>query len=79
MLDVQSLEKAYGSKPAVRGISFSVEKGTVLGFLGPNGAGKSTTMRMIAGVLEPEAGASDRGAVAGVTAPAIEIAAPGPH
>ncbi|MFN4101775.1 MAG: ATP-binding cassette domain-containing protein, partial [Pararhodobacter sp.] len=43
MLDVQSLEKAYGSKLAGRGISFSVEKGTVLGFLGPNGAGKSTT------------------------------------
>lgn len=56
MLDVRSLEKAYGSKQAVRGISFAVEKGTVLGFLGPNGAGKSTTMRMIAGVLEPDVG-----------------------
>ena len=56
MLDVRSLEKAYGAKQAVRGISFAVEKGTVLGFLGPNGAGKSTTMRMIAGVLEPDVG-----------------------
>ncbi len=56
MLDVQSLDKAYGSKLAVRSISFSVAKGTVLGFLGPNGAGKSTTMRMIAGVLEPDKG-----------------------
>lgn len=56
MLDVRSLEKSYGPKQAVRGISFSVEKGTVLGFLGPNGAGKSTTMRMISGVLEPDAG-----------------------
>ncbi len=56
MLDVRSLEKAYGAKQAVRGISFVVEKGTVLGFLGPNGAGKSTTMRMIAGVLEPDVG-----------------------
>ncbi|OZB18042.1 MAG: multidrug ABC transporter ATP-binding protein [Hyphomonas sp. 34-62-18] len=56
MLDVRSLEKAYGTKQAVRGISFAVEKGTVLGFLGPNGAGKSTTMRMIAGVLEPDVG-----------------------
>ena len=56
MLDVRSLEKAYGNKQAVRGISFAVEKGTVLGFLGPNGAGKSTTMRMIAGVLEPDVG-----------------------
>ncbi len=56
MLDIQSLEKAFGAKQAVRGISFTVEKGTVLGFLGPNGAGKSTTMRMIAGVLEPDSG-----------------------
>lgn len=56
MLEVKGLEKSYGLKKAVRGISFSVEKGTVLGFLGPNGAGKSTTMRMIAGVLEPDEG-----------------------
>jgi ABC-2 type transport system ATP-binding protein len=56
MLEVKALEKSYGSKHAVRGVSFAVEKGTVLGFLGPNGAGKSTTMRMIAGVLEPDSG-----------------------
>ncbi|MFN7056229.1 ABC transporter ATP-binding protein [Hyphomonas sp.] len=56
MLDVMSLEKAYGPKQAVRGVSFTVSRGTVLGFLGPNGAGKSTTMRMIAGVLEPDKG-----------------------
>lgn len=56
MLEIQSLEKAFGAKQAVRGVSFTVEKGTVLGFLGPNGAGKSTTMRMIAGVLEPDRG-----------------------
>ncbi|MDP1555430.1 MAG: ATP-binding cassette domain-containing protein, partial [Hyphomonas sp.] len=56
MLEVRALEKSYGSKQAVRGVSFTVEKGTVLGFLGPNGAGKSTTMRMIAGVLEPDSG-----------------------
>ena len=52
MLDIQKLEKSFGEKRAVQGLSFTVEKGTVLGFLGPNGAGKSTTMRMIAGVLE---------------------------
>ena len=56
MLDIQKLEKSFGDKRAVQGISFTLEKGTVLGFLGPNGAGKSTTMRMIAGVLEPDAG-----------------------
>lgn len=56
MLEVKGLEKSYGTKKAVQGVSFIVEKGSVLGFLGPNGAGKSTTMRMIAGVLEPDAG-----------------------
>ena len=56
MLDIQNLEKSFGSKHAVRDVSFALEAGTVLGFLGPNGAGKSTTMRMIAGVLEPDNG-----------------------
>ncbi|WP_370171320.1 MULTISPECIES: ABC transporter ATP-binding protein [Hyphomonas] len=56
MLDIQKLEKSFGEKRAVQGLSFTVEKGTVLGFLGPNGAGKSTSMRMISGVLEPDSG-----------------------
>ncbi len=56
MLDIRNLEKSFAGKRAVQGISFAVAKGTVLGFLGPNGAGKSTTMRMIAGVLEPDGG-----------------------
>lgn len=56
MLNIQNLEKSFGTKRAVDGVSFTLEKGTVLGFLGPNGAGKSTTMRMISGVLEPDSG-----------------------
>lgn len=56
MLDVQSLKKTFGEKNALQGVSFSLSAGTVLGFLGPNGAGKSTTMRIIAGVLEPDFG-----------------------
>lgn len=56
MLDIQDLGKSFGPKRAVDGVSFTLEKGTVLGFLGPNGAGKSTTMRMISGVLEPDQG-----------------------
>ena len=55
-VEVGTLEKRFGLIHAVRGVSFSVEKGEVLGFLGPNGAGKSTTMKMIAGYLEPTAG-----------------------
>lgn len=56
MIKVQNLTKAFGPKLAVNGVSFSVERGEVLGFLGPNGAGKSTTMRMITGFIPPTAG-----------------------
>ncbi len=56
MIKVQALTKAFGSKRAVDGISFSVERGEVLGFLGPNGAGKSTTMRMLTGFFPPTGG-----------------------
>jgi len=56
MIKVQNLTKQFGHKRAVDGISFSVERGEVLGFLGPNGAGKSTTMRMITGFIPPTSG-----------------------
>jgi len=56
MIKVENLTKLFGAKHAVDGISFSVERGEVLGFLGPNGAGKSTTMRMITGFIPPSAG-----------------------
>jgi len=51
MIRVENLTKKYAGGEAVRGISFSVEKGEVVGFLGPNGAGKSTTMRILTGFL----------------------------
>jgi ABC-2 type transport system ATP-binding protein len=57
MIRIDNLVKAFGPKRAVDGISFTVEKGEVLGFLGPNGAGKSTTMRMITGFMPPTSGA----------------------
>ena len=56
MIKVEKLKKAFGTKYAVNGVSFSVERGEVLGFLGPNGAGKSTTMRMITGFIPPTDG-----------------------
>jgi len=56
MIHVENLTKAFGPKLAVNRISFSVQRGEVLGFLGPNGAGKSTTMRMITGFLPPTDG-----------------------
>ena len=59
MLKVENLQKSFGSFQAVKGISFTVQKGEVLGFLGPNGAGKSTTMRMITGFIPPTAGTAE--------------------
>ena len=56
MLEVKNLKKCFGDFQAVKGVSFSVKEGEVLGFLGPNGAGKSTTMRMITGFLPPTSG-----------------------
>jgi ABC-2 type transport system ATP-binding protein len=56
MINVENLTKIFGTKRAVDGVSFSVERGEVLGFLGPNGAGKSTTMRMITGFFPPSGG-----------------------
>ena len=56
VIEVKGLDKRFGPIHAVRGISFNLHKGEVLGFLGPNGAGKSTTMKMITGFLEPTAG-----------------------
>ena len=56
LVEVACLAKNFGAIEAVRGVSFSVDRGEVLGFLGPNGAGKSTTMKMLAGFLLPSAG-----------------------
>lgn len=56
MIKVDNLVKTFGPKRAVDGVSFSVERGEVLGFLGPNGAGKSTSMRMITGFIPPTEG-----------------------
>ena len=55
-IEVKHLNKQFGPLRAVDDISFTVDRGEVLGFLGPNGAGKSTTMRLIAGFLEPTGG-----------------------
>jgi ABC-2 type transport system ATP-binding protein len=56
MIRIENLVKTFGAKRAVDGVSFSVERGEVLGFLGPNGAGKSTTMRMVTGFMPPTSG-----------------------
>ena len=53
---VKELLKQYGDQKAVDNISFTLNKGEIVGFLGPNGAGKSTTMKIITGYLTPDAG-----------------------
>jgi ABC-2 type transport system ATP-binding protein len=58
MIEVQKLAKNYGLTRALKGVSFTVEPGDVLGFLGPNGAGKSTTMKILTGYLLPTSGAA---------------------
>lgn len=58
LLEARNLVKSFGHLKAVDGISFTVNRGEVMGFLGPNGAGKSTTMKMLTGFLEPSAGAA---------------------
>lgn len=56
LIEIERLTKRFGSFTAVDDVSFTVDRGEVLGFLGPNGAGKSTTMRMLAGFMPPTAG-----------------------
>jgi len=56
LIKVTDLVKQYGLNTAVKGISFTIEKGHIYGFLGPNGAGKSTTMNMMTGYLAPTSG-----------------------
>jgi ABC-2 type transport system ATP-binding protein len=56
VLELHGLSKRYGDTVALDGLSFSVEPGQVFGFVGPNGAGKTTAMRIVLGLLRPDAG-----------------------
>lgn len=56
MIEARGLTKKYGDHTAVKNLSFTVDKGRVLGFLGPNGAGKSTTMNMLTGYISATKG-----------------------
>lgn len=56
MIVANGLSKRFGLTPAVTDLSFEVPRGSVCGFLGPNGSGKSTTLRMLTGLLRPDAG-----------------------
>jgi ABC-2 type transport system ATP-binding protein len=56
MLEARELQKSYASLNAVKGVTFSLAAGQVLGCLGPNGSGKSTTVKMLTGLLQPSSG-----------------------
>ncbi len=56
MIEFRSVTKRYGSKTAVRDLTFRVGTGEIFAFLGPNGAGKTTTIKMLVGLLSPDAG-----------------------
>jgi ABC-2 type transport system ATP-binding protein len=56
MLQLHGLTRRYGDVVALDDLSFTVAEGQLFGFVGPNGAGKTTAMRIILGVLAPDAG-----------------------
>lgn len=58
MIEIKNLVKHYGSKEAVKGITFEVNEGEIMGFLGPNGAGKSTTLNILTGYLSATSGSA---------------------
>ena len=68
MILANGVSKRFGLVPAVTDLSFEVPRGSVCGFLGPNGSGKSTTLRMLTGLLRPDAGSISIDGVDAVTA-----------
>jgi len=56
ILEVRELKKTFGKSPIIKGISFNMQEGEILGILGPNGAGKTTTLQMLLGILTPSSG-----------------------
>jgi len=56
VIEIRGLRKKFGTVEAVRDVSFNASDGTVVGLLGPNGAGKTTTLRMLSGLMRPDAG-----------------------
>ena len=55
-IEFLEVRKRYGAQPVLRGVSFAVQRGEILGLLGPNGCGKTTTLRLAAGFLSPDSG-----------------------
>jgi ABC-2 type transport system ATP-binding protein len=56
VINIKGLTKSFGTKVVVNNLSMSIKRGEIIGFLGPNGSGKTTTIRMLCGLLQPDAG-----------------------
>ena len=69
MIEVKNLTKIYGEQRAINNISFTANKGEILGFLGPNGAGKTTTMKILTCFIPPSSGSATVGGFDVTTAP----------
>ena len=59
LIEARKITKNFGSVQALRDVSFGIEKGSTVGLLGPNGSGKTTTMRLVTGMIAPDAGVLD--------------------
>jgi len=56
VIEVKNLKKSYGDNQVLKGVNFTIERGTMLALLGPNGAGKTTTVRILSTLLNPDSG-----------------------
>jgi ABC-2 type transport system ATP-binding protein len=56
ILEINDLRKSYGQKPVLKGVSFGVKRGEIIGYIGPNGAGKSTTVKIMLGIEDDYSG-----------------------
>ena len=55
IIEIKDLSKAYGSKLALSGVDLDIDKGQIVGLMGPNGSGKTTLIKIIMGLLRPDA------------------------
>ena len=69
MIEVSNLHRWFGAVHAVRGVGFAIPAGQAVGLLGPNGAGKTTTLRMLTGILRPQAGSVRVGGIDALAEP----------